>query len=101
MADFQLTVGTHKTLVPKATDPNGNSIGFPEGSVFAWTVSDPALELSDAASASPELVASGPVMDVTVTLTVMEAGFTHSRSHTVDAIAAPVDTLAGVDFDLI
>lgn len=100
MADFTLVVGTHKTLVPKAFK-GGAIVGFPEGSVFLWTVSNPLLEVSDPAAPSPELVAIGPAIDVTITLIVQEGGFTHSKSHTVDAIAAPVDEIDEVDFDLV
>jgi hypothetical protein len=100
MADFTLTVGTHKTAVPSATGPDGAAVAFPEGSVFKWSSSDPGIEFSDPSAASPEVTAVAPATDVVLTMDVDEAGFHHSASHTVDAVAAPVDTIGGVDFTL-
>ena len=100
MADFQLTVGTHKTCVPTATDAAGAPVAFPEGSVFAWTSSDPGIEFNDPTTPSPDIVATAPVTGVTITMVVQEAGFTHQATHTVDAVAAPVDALANVDFTI-
>ncbi len=100
MADFQLVVGTHKTCVPSATAADGSAVAFPEGTVFAWTSSDANVEFTDPAAASPEVVATAPVTGVVLTMDVQEGGFKHSASHTVDAVAAPVDTIANVDFTL-
>ena len=100
MADFQIVVGTHRTCVPSAKDKDGNAAAFPEGSVFAWTSSDPGIEFSDAASASPDIVATAPATDVVIKMVVQEAGFEHVATHTVDAVAAPVDALASVDFTI-
>ena len=101
MSDFSLVVGTHKTIVPKAMAPDGSPIGFPEGSVFAWTSSDANIEISDPSAASPEIVAIGPAVGVTITGTVQEEGFTHTKSHTIDSVAAPVDTIGDFDFDIV
>jgi hypothetical protein len=100
MADFSIVVGTHKTCVPTALDAAGASVGFPEGSVFTWTSSDPGVEFSDASSASPDITATAPATDVVITMTVQEAGFSHSATHTVDAVAAPVDSIGTVDFTI-
>ncbi len=102
-ADFQLTVGTHKTCVPSAKGPDGSAVSFPEGSVFSWTSSDPNIEFNDATAPSPDIVATGPTdpnNPAVITMSVQEAGFSHSASHTVDAVAAPVDTIASVDFTI-
>ena len=100
MADFQLTVGTHKTCVPSATGPDGSPVAFPEGSVFTWTSSDPTVaDVSDPAAPSPEVTATSPGT-ITLTMAVDEAGFHHEASHTIEAVAAPVDTIGGVDFAL-
>lgn len=101
MADFTLTVGTHKTCVPSALAPDGvTPVAFPEGSVFAWSSSDPGIEFNDPTAASPDIVATAPVAGVTITMVVQEAGFSHSASHTVDAVAAPVDSIGTVDFTI-
>ena len=100
-ADYQLIVGTHKTCVPSATGAiPGELVAFPVGSVFAWTASDPAITFSDPASASPDITATAPVTGATVTMTVQEAGFTHNASHTVDAVAAAVDSIGSVNFTI-
>lgn len=101
MTDFSLIVGTHKTIVPKAMDKQGNLIGFPEGSVFHWISSDSSvIEVSDAEAPSPEIVATSPGI-VTITGMLDEHGFHHEASHTVEAIAAPEDTIVGFDFDIV
>lgn len=100
-ADFTLTAGTHKSLVPVVSDPAGGA--FPTGTVFAWAVDGAAATLNDPAAMSPTLTgvtATDPATPLTVTLTVTENGFTHTKSHTVDVIAAAVDTINAVDFSL-
>lgn len=100
MADFSLQVGTHKTAVPQAFSASGDPVAFPEGSVFTWTSSDPSIiDVSDPAAASPEVTATTPGT-VTLMLAVDESGFHHEATHTVEAVAAPSDTIDHVDFTL-
>ena len=101
MADFTLIVGTHKSCVPSALAPDGTTaVPYPVGTTFAWSASDPAITFDDPTNASPVITASAVVTDVVVTMDVVEDGFPHSKTHTVDAIAAPVDSIGTVDFTI-
>jgi hypothetical protein len=96
--DFQFTVGTHKACVPSAADSAGTATAFPVGTTFQWTVDNQAITFDNAAAQSPQLSASAPVSGATITLTVQENGFTHSKSHTIDAVSAVADPISTVDF---
>ncbi len=98
MADFQIVVGRLAHCTPSAKDAAGNAVPFPATSKFTWTSSDPAITFDDPTLSSPAITASAPVTGATITMTVDEEGFHHEATHTVDAIAVPVDSIASVDF---
>lgn len=103
-AEFSIVSGTHKTLVPSATGVDGSQVSFPVGSVFLWQLDKPdAARLSDPNVASPDLlgeIPTDPNSPLVINMTVVENGFTHNISHTVDVVAADVDPIQNVDFTL-
>ena len=101
MADFTLVAGTLKHCVPSAKAPDGTTpVPFPSSATFEWQASDPSITFSDPASASPDITSTTPMTGITITLTVVEDGFTHQATHTVDVVAAPVDSIGSIDFAL-
>lgn len=99
MADFTLIAGRLGHCVPSAKAPDGTTVvPFPASAVFAWSASDPSITFSDPTSASPDVTGSTALTGATITMDVVEDGFKHSASHTVDVVAAPTDTIGTVDF---
>lgn len=101
MADITLVTGTPQTLTPIARKA-GTVVPFPTNTTYQWTAS-PALQISDPTAATLTVTATADVPDdgsATVILTVVEDGFTHSRTHTVATavVVPPVDTIDEVDF---
>lgn len=98
MSDFQITVGRLAHCVPSAKAADGTDVAFPSNARFTWTASDPSVTFDDPTLSSPAITAAVPVTGVVITMAVDEDGFHHEASHTVDAVALPVDTIATVDF---
>lgn len=99
MADFSIIAGKLAHITPKATDKDGNPVPFPPSSVFAWSANDPAIVFDDPSLSSPAFTCDVEG-DFTITGTCDEEGFHHEQTHSVNVKAAPVDTIAGFDFDI-
>jgi hypothetical protein len=102
MADFRLVVGKLGHCVPNAKAPDGTTqVPFPLDASFNWSASDPNVQFSDPASASPDITGIAPATGVIITMDVDENGFHHTATHTVDVLPSPsVDTIGSVDFTI-